>query len=480
VKRLIRLNLSLLSAILISEAIIRYTPLIWIAFVPILFAIRNERPRYRIVYGSVWGCVTGCYIFYPVFIYGPEYLLALSIYCGLIGVAIAWSVEYLKEKNGKALQVLIFPFIWVVFEFLRSIGPISFPLSIASACYANTVLIQLASLIGSYGVSFIIIVVNVIVFEWMLSAFERSDRRRLAVVTVAISLIILISIAWGRSVLRVSETRGDNKVSVAVIQGAVPRWMYLLEKKNEFYRGVIEDLYFDMTRRANREYSPDFIVWPEGAVNQWMLSIPRLKEEMLNLTEEYKNIVIAGAPYLDEGQNTYNAAFIISESGENIERYEKIKLVPWVETYFSGKRQEVFTTPLGKIGVLICFETIYPQMSRNLARKGADIIFMLTNDAGFKKTHLARLHAREAIFRAVENGCPVVRAAQSGISLIVDRYGRVQKDTRLFDSTILYDEISTGPTKGTFYNKTGDIFVFACFLSLLIIAIRRFRDRGEL
>jgi apolipoprotein N-acyltransferase len=256
--------------------------------------------------------------------------------------------------------------------------------------------------------------------------------------------------------------------------------MYLLHRRDGLYGETIKDIYFGLTKKAQNETSSDIVVWPESAINEWVLKKPSLKKRIMDMAGRYDNTIILGAPYLDEKGDYYNAAFMITEPDNVIQKYQKIKVMPWVETYLSGKRPGVFELKEDRAGVLICFESMYPAMSRNLVKNGAGVIFVLSNDAGFNRTHFAKMHAREAVFRAAENRCPVVRAAQSGISMFIDRYGRVLSSTGLFETTILYGGIYLGEASGSPYTKYGDIFIYLCLAALLYAAVTRFvASRGD-
>jgi apolipoprotein N-acyltransferase len=475
--RFLRINLSLLSAAILSEAIINHSFLIWIALIPILLAMRGEIYRYKVLYGMLCGSFVSIYIFSPVLAYGTGYLLAFAIYCGLVGIIIVGLAEYLRENSSTISRIFIFPIVWVSFEYLSSKGLISFPMTLAIALHDNLSLLQIVSITGSSGLSFMIIAANLILFEWIIFFMRRESLKVLLGVSVLYLSVLSAVFLWGLNEVPGLPGPENHSVEVAVIQGSIPRWMYVLEKKNKAYRKKMQDLYFGLTEKANKEREPDIIVWPEAVVNQRMLEIPALKKRILGMTKKYNNTMIIGVPHIDEEKNYYNAAFIITEPDGFIEKYKKIKLLPWVEPYFSGKRQGVFDIAYGKIGVLICFESIYPAMSRTLVKKGADVIFILTNDAGFNKTHLPELHAREAILRAVENRCQIVRAAQSGISMFIDRFGRVRRKTELFSSTIMYHNIDFSKKGGSVYSQRGDIFVYICAFFIFLNIVRRVKRR---
>ena len=469
-RRYTRILLSLSSAILLVEGVIRYHYIIWIAFVPLLLAIHKETFIYRIIYGAIWAIFISFYLFYPVLNYGVKFLIAFFIYCGSLGAILTWLAEYLRQNRAKAIGMLTFPALWVALEFLRTLGPISFPMSLASTFYRNLPFIQLTSITGVYGISFLITLVNVIIFEWVTFFYERKSAKTLIAATVIMALILSANMFWGRSIFLQREVKKGKTVKIAVIQGSIPTWMYRHEK-NKFYKKTIEETYFRMSEQANKDYRPELVIWPENAINRWALEAQDLKRKLFDMAKKYGNSMIVGALHLDEAGNSYNTAFIINESGKSIDRYEKIRLLPLAETFFSGRNQKVFDMPFGKIGILICFESMYPQMSRAAIKKGAETLFILTNDAGFKNTHLAGLHARETIFRAIENRCTVIRAAQSGISMVVDKYGRTIKSTDLFDPTIMYSDVYLTEETGSPYNRVGDIFVYICLIFLLTYAI---------
>ncbi|MBI4335036.1 MAG: apolipoprotein N-acyltransferase, partial [Candidatus Omnitrophica bacterium] len=214
------------------------------------------------------------------------------------------------------------------------------------------------------------------------------------------------------------------------------------------------------------------LVWPEGAIYQKVMFIDEYRSKITDYARRYNAFIIVGAPGNDENGYATNSAYVVSNSGEIVGRYDKVKIVPFLEGYNRGRGFFPVKTRLGSLGMAICFESAYPQVMRRLVKNGSDILFVLTNDCGFGDSPLALMHAKDTVVRAVENRRYVVRADQSGVSLIADPFGRVIK--RYGRSP---HEIITGTVNarygGTPYTKFGDILPLAAFFICALIIIRK-------
>jgi apolipoprotein N-acyltransferase len=197
-----------------------------------------------------------------------------------------------------------------------------------------------------------------------------------------------------------------------------------------------------------------------------------------------------------EGEHYYNSAFLIGADGQIQGRYDKIHLVAfgeylplrpflgWINNFIrlddftSGRTYKIFSVAGGqkKFGALICFEDTLGYLRRNFALNGAEFFVNMTNDAWFKDTKAPFLHLQAAVFGCVENRRSLVRAANTGVSALIDPQGRIMR--------VLHDEhgknaFVQGVTWGvlpinqdrTFYTKYGDVFTYLCFLCILVGAI---------
>jgi apolipoprotein N-acyltransferase len=203
----------------------------------------------------------------------------------------------------------------------------------------------------------------------------------------------------------------------------------------------------------------------------------------------------------------YNSAFLVGPKATILGRYDKIHLVPFGEyiplrgllffleklvvgigDFRSGTDYTVMATPSGRFAVLICFEAIFPDLVRHFVRHGAQFLVHITNDAWFGDSPASYQHVSMVVLRAVENRLPIVRAANSGISAVIDATGRLSQETDLFVRTWVKARISPAGEGTTLYTRWGDLFAYGCmFVSIASLAwgllrqgpIRQRNDRRQ-
>ena len=156
-------------------------------------------------------------------------------------------------------------------------------------------------------------------------------------------------------------------------------------------------------------------------------------------------------------------------------------MVEGVGDYQSGEEYTIFKVQSSKLkaqgsfGTLICFEVIFPDLVRRFVMNGADFLVNITNDGWYGKTAASSQHIAMVAFRAVENRISVVRAANTGISSIIEPTGKITKETEIFTRTYVSGEINIGSTQKTFYTRYGDIFAYICsIVTILLILLSRY------
>jgi len=299
--------------------------------------------------------------------------------------------------------------------------------------YLRLPVIQIADKTGVWGVSFVIMLINLAGYKLIKNRLKR------ALVFVIIAILALsATLFYGYDKLR--EPFPSGGLVVSIIQGNIPQ-----EKKwDERYREENLHMYEILTKEAAKE-GPDLIIWPETSVPGY-LEEEDLLERITALADEVKIPLLVGAPSIDENENVYNSAILISKNGKILKKHDKIHLVPLgeyvpFEEKFSFIRRFV-DKPIGEFtpgsshtifkleneasfGVLICFEDIFPSLVKNFVEKKADFMVNMTNDAWFMETAAPYQHAQASVFRAVENRVPLVRAANTGLSCFIDSKGKI-------------------------------------------------------
>jgi apolipoprotein N-acyltransferase len=278
---------------------------------------------------------------------------------------------------------------------------------------------------------------------------------------------------------------------VAVIQGNVERD----EGWQTTRRGEALGTYGALTREALKA-RPALVLWPETVVPGDLRNDPEVKARLAGLARAGGCHLLVGTPHVDDGMRVKNAAGLIGPEGGLMGWYEKVHLVPFGEYIpmrawmpFLDRFPEVTDQSPGeeyhpvaagttKIGAMICFESAFPDISREFVRRGAGLLAVLTSDASFGRTAAAEHHAAKAIFRAIETRRWVLQAATTGISVAVDPGGRVRRRIELgVPGTFWIDLGVGGPT--TPFVRFGDWVVFACLVALGIDRVRHFRTRRE-
>jgi len=462
------------------------------ALVPLLIALREKSLTEAFTLGLIAGLAAHIGILYwivfvvvhygyvPVYI-GVTVMLLLALYMSLYTAVFAWAVVWF-HKRGVSVWITA-PFLWTSLEYVRSVFLTGFPWeNLGYSQYPFLPIMQLADVTGIYGISFIVVLVNCIVYDIV----TKKQMRRIT--GEGLLVILVIGAVTGHGVYRMNDIdkacREESPLTVSLIQGNIDQSV----KWEETYQKTTLDRYSMLTRRAVAE-NPDLIVWPETALPFFFQCIDenhRRVREMARTTGAY---FIFGSPSLeirDDSRVGLNSAYLLSPDARVIGRYDKVHLVPFGEyvplsrilffvdklvsavgNFASGPGHEPLNMGAEKLGVLICYEAIFPSISRTYRRKGATLLVNLTNDAWFGRSSAPKQHMIMTACRAIENRVSVVRAANTGISAIIDPTGRITERTPLFEEAEL-----TGPVamidRSSFYTRYGDIF---SFLSIAVVVM---------
>jgi apolipoprotein N-acyltransferase len=294
---------------------------------------------------------------------------------------------------------------------------------------------------------------------------------------LGIFLLLGVYLIYGFVSLRTSHGRPSPGIRIAVLQGNIEQNM----KWNELYRERIMDVYGSLVSRAKKEFNPDIILWPESSVPGYVLSSELLQRWMKRLIDESRCYHLVGAVSYSE-KKFYNCIMLFSPDAVMSNSYAKMHLVPFGETvplksflskyiktlnelgdFSPGRNYSIFRLPYAPIVGNVCFESIFPYISRNLTKNGAQILVNVTNDGWYLKTSAPYQHFMFNIFRAVENRRMLVRSANTGISGLIDENGRVVSRSAIFEE--LYLGVTVRPnSRITFYTRFGDFFVLLCFI----------------
>lgn len=378
--------------------------------------------------------------------------------------AIPFVIARIIYEVSPFLGIFVLPFAVAGIEWIRSFDSLAFPwMIIGNSQTRYPFFIQFADITSAYGVSAWVVMVNIGVY---LLIKKKTARRWLF-------LMILFVLPTAYSISVIFHTRAnEEKLTVALIQGNImpeEKWGDDLEFWNV-------NLYRTMSIEA-MEYKPDLIVWPETATPIYLLETPRYRHMVQSFVDSTGVPLLTGTPAidLDTGQTWNSAAYFVP--GEETQIYHKIHLVPFGEAFpldnvfpalrsidlgqanwDEGTERVIFTSSyLPSFCTLICFESIFPDLVRSFVKKGVEFITVVTNDVWFGPHTSPEQHAMISVLRAIEFHRPVVRCANTGISMIIDPYGRVTRKTRTFERGTLIGTITPRSGK-TFYMRFGNIF----------------------
>lgn len=404
----------------------------------------------------------------------------LAVYMALFPAMCTWATSRLLRRFG-LLAVLLLPAVWVATELLRTHLFSGFPWVLLGYSQTRALPVaQVASLVGIYGLSALVAFVNAALAYAVLGG-----RLRARVVASAIVMVLATGL-WGAWRLSRGELlRAGRPITVAMLQGNIAQE----EKWDPTRRQLILDRYVRMTREAAAR-GARFIIWPESAT-------PFLLEEDLaggaavrRLAQETGARLLVGSDQIERGSppRAYNAAFLIGPDGRTLGVYRKIHLVPFGE-YVPFRRLLFFVEPLvesvadftpgadavqlplgiGAASTAICYEVVYPALIRRFVLAGSQLLTTITNDAWYGRSSAPHQHFEQAAMRAIEQGRYLARAANTGISGIVDPYGRVLERTPIFEEAIVIGEVRLIDTR-TIYARIGDLFAYLC-AALTVLAL---------
>jgi apolipoprotein N-acyltransferase len=300
-------------------------------------------------------------------------------------------------------------------------------------------------------------------------------------VTVALILGIYVYGKWRLTTLSVSSSPSFN---LALVQGNISQD---IKWDPAFQRATLKR-YVQLTRKAVKPQT-ELVVWPETATPFYFLADAKNSNTLVGEVQQLRVPLLFGSPaYRHEGKRLrlYNRAYLVNGLGLVTGYYDKMHLVPFGEyvplkpvlffvntlveaagDFAAGNRAEPLELPPARMGVLICYEAIFPSLSRSLVNDGANLLVNITNDAWFGRSSAPYQHLSMAVLRSVENRVPMARCANTGISAFIDAHGRILKTTELFEEAILSGTLQLGHVE-TIYSRYGDWFAWSCCMVSLL------------
>jgi apolipoprotein N-acyltransferase len=452
----------------------------------------------------------------PVKVYPILGWIALAAYLALYPALWAWlcigKLEIGNSRAGSWLAragfALFCAVAWVALEMIVARMFTGFPWNLLGASQQRLLpLIQIASWTGVYGVSFLVVWFSASLLNGFAAVLARPSARHVWLKELALPVLV-VAVIYALGMHRIgSEPKPGRTLRVALIQPSIPQTMIWNRADAEVRFGELMRL--TIAALTNK---PALIIWPEAAVPKMVRDDEPTARAIAQLAATNHLWFIIGSDDFDfRGTNAiyFNSSFLVSPRGEFISTYRKRRLVifgeyvplidwlPFVKYltpitggFTAGERPVTFD--LGDLGaktsVLICFEDVFPHYAREHAGDDIDFLVNITNDGWFGESAAQWQQAASAAFRAVENGVPLVRCANNGISCWIDRFGGMNNvffdDSRdVYRAGFKLVEVPIAPrlesARATFYTRHGDWFGWSCLALTAAAAVlrpRRFRE----
>ncbi len=491
--------------------------LVWVALIPLICAVwfSGRHLRRRWLYQIGLGYCAGLVFFWMTFrwlitVTGLGWFV-LAFYLALYFAFWAWFVGTIachREVSGKpdartspwtsSGRNLWVSFLaasaWVAQEALRGILFTGFGWNgLGVALHDQVFLIQITSLTGVAGLSFLVAFCNIMIVITARRLVIEAGRARLRphydfIVT---TVMILVSFAYGGRALQ--QHHETTPLRVASVQANIPQF----QKFDRNFESKIFETYMRLTQTA-AGFDPDLLLWPEAAT-PLPVFLDRLNYEFVLSAASmgHYNFLLGSIDYIED--DGFNVAVMFTSPDADAQIYRKMHLVPFGEfipfrnsfplfAWIAGnlvpgdfKAGSDFTLlemkdPALKVAALICFEDTLGDLTRQFVQRGADLLVNVTNDGWFLKSEAAEQHLANAVFRAPENRRPLLRSANTGVTAFIDEFGNVRMSLRdtngvHFMEGVLFGELAIPRhVPQTFYTRHGEVFAIAC-ASVTILAM---------
>jgi apolipoprotein N-acyltransferase len=393
-------------------------------------------------------------------------MLLMFVYIGLY-----FGIGFLLSR---LIGLWFLPLIIAGLEYVKALGELGFPwLSFGYSQAHYTIIIQQASIYGVYGLSFWLVLVNT-------ASFYLLRTRRLKNF-ILLLLIFGLPLVFGYYRLK-NIPQYSKEITVGVVQPNIdPNLKFTVAMRDETFVRLLK--LSEECQDKNKDRKLSLIVWPETATPVVIKTPGVYQDAVFDLANRLNTPVFTGSPIYDRNKHeVYNGAVLIEPKKGITREYKKIHLVPFGEhipfdryvplfrkidlgegDYSPGNEYTVFETEDVRFSCLICFESIFPEISREFVRRGAKMLVNITNDGWFGKISGPQQHNDMAILRTVECGVPLIRSANTGISMVVDQYGRVLSETGLFEENIIVQSVPYYRIT-TVYATIGDLLWIISFI----------------
>lgn len=498
---------------------------ILVAFVPLMWTVFSDTDAKRLLIWPFYSCF---FVFHGLCNWWisswqsqtDPYLMASGIAVWLghpFFLMLPWLVlAGLRSRLTISSLVVLTPFVTTAFEWLHGQTDLSYPWLSLGYTLVDLPLAQVADVVGVYGLTFLIMAVNALVF-WAL--YQRSSGRRIAAPLVSILLFCACWTVWGFA--RKSDwalARPLSSLQVTIVQPNINPWDKWSAPSEQL---MIHRQISDSVRASGKR--SDLVVWSETAIpyvirnyrylGDWLGLRSWIDTSGYSLLTGFADMMVypngtapasARSLAIDPSvkYDHFNAAMLLNASERNVSVHRKTMLTPfaerlpfadqlsfamkWVEWGVGisawGKGRERTALPVlrrgdtvAHIGSIICIESIYPDVARDMVNNGADVLAIITNDAWYNGTWGPRQHYDIARMRAIEMRRSIIRCANSGVSGVIDASGNSSLELPELRRMAVVGKVSTFQTM-TFYARQGDWLAIICAaITLLAAVLARFK-----
>ena len=481
----------------------------WFALIPFLYAVYREKDSafasfilgwfFGIVFffGTCWW-LTFAPITYAKFPAPLAYFLLLcaTLVVGLFPAVFAALFSFSLKRIGD-YAIFSAPFIWTAIEFLRFWATGNNWNAVAYSQAFNIDLIQVAGVGGIYLLGFQIIAFNSAVFLILLSSIssilDLSDSQvsRKNSYIFSIVFILLFSLPFVSFKNAVSAYNPDKTANVIAVQPNVPMsgltsdsLVELKKKHVELSEAALKNL---NERQPSNDVRSTTVIFPESPMNFMYEYDEEFQKFVGDFARKNNVAVLFNAAEPDaENKMFFNSAVLVNADGRKIAQYDKIYLVPFGESvpaplqnflpalvgsFSYGKEYDLLPFGDARGGVMICFESHFPNLSREYVRRGADVLIEMTNDGYLGNTPVLRQHLANAVFRAVETGRPVLRVTNVGVTAYINERGEISDSADVYAEATRTWTISKSNGEQTFYVKYGDWFAWLCVIASFVLIL---------
>ena len=441
---------------------------LWLAPVPVLaLATHLRRSAAFLIAATAW--LIGEMNLWNYLTRGIQLPLPLILVLFLIpalafGLAVLFTRSFLR-RGSLFLAALAFPVCWVAYEYLTEIGSPHSTFGNLGYTQMNSLpLIQIASITGIWGISFVVFFFAGAVAALLSGAGKPAQRRALAIVVGAIVCATFLLGEW-----RLRANPPAQSVAVTLIAKDIPISAYLGPEKQAL--GLLHE-YADEIRRATPT-GTEVVVLPEKIGRVRESALPEVDALFSAAAAATRSAIVLGL-VRQTPSAAFNSSRFYSPAGKLEANYDKHHLVPGVEPEKPGEKRVILSQPSGRWGLQICKDMDFPQLSRQYAGEGANLLLVPAWDFGLDRW----LHARMAVLRAVENGFALARAGRNGLLTLSDNRGRILAETATVPGRFVSLSGKVNVVRETtFYTRTGDWFAWFCLPTFVVLLVSRFLPR---